>query len=589
MTPQLPGCGSVDTDSLRACMRLFPTGVALLTAGHGENTISMSVNSVVSVSLDPPLILVSIHQQARIHGILREGSPFSVSFLTVDQTALTKVFAARDRPVGESAIRVMDGVPGENGVPQAGGSPGALECLVEHRVPVGDHVLLISRVVLARLRENGRPPQVFHHGLLTTVAGTARTELMRRSGMGDDTYRADCCIVGGGPAGLLLALLLARGGQTVVVVDKRERLDAGGSSYEPFLSPPSLELFDHLGMLGALIEQGQPVRQVQEHHADGGNYLLDYSSAPGCRHPYALSVPLMTLTGVVLDALVREPTVTILTGTSVLDLIEGENGNYGLGLSCDGARRTMECRYLVGSDGKFSRLREMADIEVEVFEFDHPLALIELPLLPNWPERITAHHDGQESLLATMPVAGGNLTVLWAANRGEHEAVRAAGVAELRSRVSAVVPELADLLADHLTGWDQVVTVHHHVVQPRTWFQGNLGLLGDSAHGMHSFGAQGLNMSVQDAVVLADVLTNPVVEDAPDAFASYEALRRPFVERFQRYQMSLRPLSSKPHPAERPGALYESISDVMTVGQPEVRPLYPRLATARRATSAQIA
>ena len=64
-------------DALKAAMRLFPSGVTVVTSGHEENAEGMTANAVISVSLDPPLFLVSVHREARLNprikgeGVLR--------------------------------------------------------------------------------------------------------------------------------------------------------------------------------------------------------------------------------------------------------------------------------------------------------------------------------------------------------------------------------------------------------------------------------------------------------------------------------------------------------------------------------------
>ncbi|MDA3644127.1 flavin reductase family protein [Saccharopolyspora indica] len=165
---------TVAAEDLRACMRLFPTGVALLTAGEGDSAMGMTINSVVSVSLSPPTLLVSVHQYARIAGRLVPGAEFSVSFLSADQAGLTRQFASADRPAGEAAVVAMGGARGANGVPFPVGAVGVLECLVDRTVPVGDHNLVIGLVVRAELGLADCSPQVFHCGELTTVHSADR-------------------------------------------------------------------------------------------------------------------------------------------------------------------------------------------------------------------------------------------------------------------------------------------------------------------------------------------------------------------------------------------------------------------------------
>ncbi|MEU6966092.1 flavin reductase family protein [Streptomyces chrestomyceticus] len=169
MTGNESGPRTVAAEDLRACMRRFPTGVALLTTGEGDRAVGLTINSVVSVSLSPPALLVSVHRHARITERLVPGADFSVSFLSAGQADLTWQFASADRPVGEAAVSAMGRAKGSNGVPFPAGALGVLECVVEKTVPVGDHVLVIGLVARAEPGPAGHLPQVFHHGELTTV------------------------------------------------------------------------------------------------------------------------------------------------------------------------------------------------------------------------------------------------------------------------------------------------------------------------------------------------------------------------------------------------------------------------------------
>jgi 2-polyprenyl-6-methoxyphenol hydroxylase-like FAD-dependent oxidoreductase len=391
-----------------------------------------------------------------------------------------------------------------------------------------------------------------------------------------DGALVDCGVVGGGPSGLMLALLLARRGWRVTVVERGEGSDARLANISPFLSPPSLRLLEDLGLLGELVQIGQSVREVVESLVGGGRYVLDYAERVGGGFGYALSVPLLTLTGVLRDALAREASATVLTETAVRGVVDS-GGGVALELADREGVRSIACRFVVCSDGKFSKVRGMAGINAEVFEFDRPLVMMLVPSPPGWPERMAIHHAERESLVAVMPVAEGKLAVQWLAGPEEFEKVRVAGVNELRSRVTRVLPELADLLAATVIEWDQVLIVWHHVVRPEVWFRGRVGLLGDSAHGVHSLGGQGLNMGIQDAIVLGSSLVEAGVDADDTPFAVYERLRRPFVERFQRYQMRVPQLTSQASEGTGQGAIYGAIADVMTCGQPEAGACYQRL------------
>ncbi len=171
-----PAPGAVDAERLRACMRLFPTGVALLTAGRGDRAVGMSVNSVISISLAPPLILVSVHHAARVNRQLLDERAFALSFLTTAQTAMTHTFAAADRPVGALAVSMLGGVFEDSGVPFLADASATIECALHSTVPVEDHVLLIGRVTTAELNPVRSLPQVSYQGTFTTVRTAGRKE-----------------------------------------------------------------------------------------------------------------------------------------------------------------------------------------------------------------------------------------------------------------------------------------------------------------------------------------------------------------------------------------------------------------------------
>lgn len=350
------------------------------------------------------------------------------------------------------------------------------------------------------------------------------------------------------------------------MVERRDRHDPRLANISPFLSPSSLQWLADLGLVDELVVSGQPVREVVEYSAGGGRYVLDYRARSSGRFGYALSVPLLTLTGVLRDALACEASVTMSNGGPVAGVVDSGAGGIGLEL-VDGA--TVRSQLVVCADGKFSKVRAMAGIDAEVFEFDRPLVMMLVPLPVGWPQRIAAHHTDRDSLLSTIPLARNRMIVQWLPGQDEFERVRAADVGELRSRVARVVPEVAELLDAGVTEWEQVSIVRHHVVRPQVWSRGRIGLLGDAAHGVHSLGGQGLNLGIQDAVVLGSLLTEFGV-NGDGAFAEYERLRKPFVERFQRYQLGLPQLTSqRDEGGGHHGFIYEDVADVMTSEQPE--------------------
>ncbi|MFF1902822.1 flavin reductase family protein [Kitasatospora sp. NPDC058218] len=161
-----------DAAAFRAAMGRFPTGVTMLTQGSGDATTAMTLNSLVSVSLDPLLVLVSVKGKGRIRPrIVRAGS-FAVNLLGQHHQDLALDFARPDRPVGAAAMARLAAVAGGTGNAVMPSATAALECLLHAEVEAGDHVLLIGRVATIHTGDPGTPPLVFHRGGFTRLAHT---------------------------------------------------------------------------------------------------------------------------------------------------------------------------------------------------------------------------------------------------------------------------------------------------------------------------------------------------------------------------------------------------------------------------------
>ncbi|MGD3109787.1 FAD-dependent oxidoreductase [Streptomyces sp. YGL11-2] len=379
--------------------------------------------------------------------------------------------------------------------------------------------------------------------------------------MSDD--QTDCVVVGGGPSGLVLALLLARAGWQVTVVERGDGSGPPPVNVGPFVSPPNLRLFADLGFADELAALGQPMGEVVEHFTDGNRFVLDYAAHVDGGPAHALSVPLWSLSRLLREELARQDAATVLLNSSVQSLVNGPGG-----VEVALTDRTLNARFVVCSDGKFSEMRALIDITADVFEFDRPMVMMLLPGRPDgWPERIAVHHTDSGALVAALPVAENQLAVQWLDDAAEFDAVRAQDVSGLCERVTTVIPELTEPLAS-VTDWNQVLIVRHHIVRPEAWSRDRVVLLGDAAHGVHSLGGQGLNMGIQDAVALSSLLveSGPAASTAP--LIAYERLRRPYVEEFQRYQMSVRQLTSTAGAGTRP--IYKGVAEAMVHGQPQV-------------------
>jgi flavin reductase (DIM6/NTAB) family NADH-FMN oxidoreductase RutF len=153
----------IDHDLFRAVLGRFATGVTVITARDAEGTPhGMTVSAFSSLSLDPPLVLVCIANDATMAPVIATATSFAANILSDGQEALSRRFAGKsddrfsDIGVRESALNdpVLDGVLGW------------LSCRIVARHPAGDHVIVIGQVEQAEARD-GRPLLYYRGGYAT--------------------------------------------------------------------------------------------------------------------------------------------------------------------------------------------------------------------------------------------------------------------------------------------------------------------------------------------------------------------------------------------------------------------------------------
>ena len=136
----------VDTQTFRSLMGAFPTGVVIVTtAGADGAPRGLTTQSFVSVSTDPPLLLVSLDKTSRTLAVLLESKAFAVNYLAAGRGDLATRFASKD-------VDKFDGV-GWRPSDHAKGSPilhqdsvAYAECVLDRTIEAGDHLLLVGSV-----------------------------------------------------------------------------------------------------------------------------------------------------------------------------------------------------------------------------------------------------------------------------------------------------------------------------------------------------------------------------------------------------------------------------------------------------------
>ncbi len=158
----------------RRLMARFATGVCVVTAHDGGVDGGLTVNALLSVSLRPPSLLVSLMRDVDTLPLIERSRAFAVSFLAHDQRALSERFAATV-PSAEK-FRGVAIHRGASGAARLEGALGSLDCRLVSTTPAYDHVLVLGEVVgLATGREAA--PLVFYRSGYAEEDGEGRLRL----------------------------------------------------------------------------------------------------------------------------------------------------------------------------------------------------------------------------------------------------------------------------------------------------------------------------------------------------------------------------------------------------------------------------
>jgi flavin reductase (DIM6/NTAB) family NADH-FMN oxidoreductase RutF len=136
-----------DGDDLRRVLGRSATGVAVVTVEADGQRLGLTVGSLVSLSLEPPIVGISLSRQSAMHELLREAGGCAISLLAAGQEWLAEHFAR-----GVPPIAMWHGVatePGAGGAPLLAGALGWLECSLRDEFPVGTHTLFACDVLRA--------------------------------------------------------------------------------------------------------------------------------------------------------------------------------------------------------------------------------------------------------------------------------------------------------------------------------------------------------------------------------------------------------------------------------------------------------
>ena len=167
---------SIEPRELRNIFGTFATGVTVITMPTKDGGAwGMTANSFTSLSLDPPLILVSVDKTTRTHQHMLDAGIWAVNILAGDQERVSRIFAMKD----QNEERTMVGTPyrpGKLGAPIVDGCLSFLECRTYATYEGGDHTIFVGEIEDAQVAQPHGQPLLFFKGRYGSLADPPPTE-----------------------------------------------------------------------------------------------------------------------------------------------------------------------------------------------------------------------------------------------------------------------------------------------------------------------------------------------------------------------------------------------------------------------------
>ena len=331
-------------------------------------------------------------------------------------------------------------------------------------------------------------------------------------------------ISGGGIGGLAAAMVLAQDGYTVTVLEQAETFGEIGAGIQ--LGPNIFRMFDYLGLTElinrvAFFPTGLGMNDVRTGEKVVRVPLGDIARAT-YGFPYGV-IYRADLHQVFLDACKAQPNVSLRTKAKVESFDQTADS---VTVTLAGGEK-VEGSALIGADGMWSRIREavVGDGKPRVSGHIAYRAVLKREDVPAhlWSDDVTLW-GGEKTHLVHYPLRRGelfNLVAVFHSNKYDEGWDTFGDTAELTERFADACPQVKELLGKIET-WKMWVLCDREPV--KNWTDRRVTLLGDAAHPMLQYLAQGAGQAIEDAVVLREALRS-TRGDLQKAFQKYQKAR----------------------------------------------------------------
>lgn len=322
----------------------------------------------------------------------------------------------------------------------------------------------------------------------------------------------EIAVVGEGLAGSVAALALARAGRRVAliapIVDRKDHRTTA-------LMDQSIRFVDGLGIWEPLQEKVAALSTMQI--LDGTTRLLrappaQFRAADVGLYAFGYNIPNRALMEVLRTAVVGEPNLSRLDAS--VDHLDIRSDAVTLSLT---SGQSIEAEFVVGADGRGSRVREAAGIKTKQWAYPQTAVVLNFShALPH--NNVSTEFHTETGPFTQVPLPGNRSSLVWVVKPQEAEQLLALSTDQL----SLEVEKRMQSILGKVTVEDEAEAWPLSSLMAERFGKGRIALIGEAAHAFPPIGAQGLNLSLRDVMELVKLLTSqtkaPISADVGDRF-----------------------------------------------------------------------
>ncbi|CAG9620505.1 FAD-dependent oxidoreductase [Sutcliffiella rhizosphaerae] len=337
--------------------------------------------------------------------------------------------------------------------------------------------------------------------------------------------KANVLVIGGGVGGLTLALKLAKCGIGVTVVEQTK-----GTSHMykgELVQPKTLQIFEHLGVLPSVQLSGHTINKIDliegNKQDTPSKSAMSYNILPK-PYNYALMIPHETLKKILLDEASKFPSFKYIQPGRFTGFEQNKAK-----VKINKEEVLLQADYYISAEGRKSIIRDSLGIQKKEKQYDHHFLTVTFP-------RPASLKDGKiistdETFLGLFPLPENQVRSVYLIPKGTYKEMVEEGIDSFYKKYLKLYPEL-DGYVQCIESWKKIqlmIPVHYHISD---YVKGNVALLGDAAHSVHPMAGEGMNLAIQDADVLGELLCWMYDEDnhTGSYLSYYEEVRKPRVQ-----------------------------------------------------------